>query len=147
MSLYLKQTLPPIIWIFTEGEGDEIESRLPFKIFFTLLIKISLKEFLPRKMWITEWICIWKNCVLNCACKCNHPKICWNLLLLSSLCKFYRCFENVIVSETSDIYAIYDLCRTLPSRRMFSRYLTAKKTNVVKVVELLILNFYRHYYQ
>ena len=25
-----------IIWIFTEGEGDGIESRLPFKIFSTL---------------------------------------------------------------------------------------------------------------
>ena len=25
--------LIPIIWIFTEGEGDEIESRLPFKIY------------------------------------------------------------------------------------------------------------------
>ena len=30
---YLKQTFPPIIWIFTEVEGDGIESRLPFKIF------------------------------------------------------------------------------------------------------------------
>ena len=29
-----KQTFPPIIWIFTEG--DEIKSRLPFKIFSTL---------------------------------------------------------------------------------------------------------------
>ena len=35
LPLPLKQTFPPIIWIFTEG--DEIESRLPFKIFFTLL--------------------------------------------------------------------------------------------------------------
>ena len=30
------QTFPPIIWIFTEGEGDGIESRLPFKTFSTL---------------------------------------------------------------------------------------------------------------
>ena len=30
------QTFPPIIWIFTDGEGDGIESRLPFKIFSTL---------------------------------------------------------------------------------------------------------------
>ena len=36
LPLHLKQTFPPIIWIFTEGEGDEIKSRLPFKIFFTL---------------------------------------------------------------------------------------------------------------
>ena len=34
LPLRLKQTFPPIIWIFTEGE--EIESRLPFKIFSTL---------------------------------------------------------------------------------------------------------------
>ena len=33
---HLKQTFPPIIWIFTEGEGDGIESRLLFKIFSTL---------------------------------------------------------------------------------------------------------------
>ena len=24
----IKQTFPPTIWIFTEGKGDEIESRL-----------------------------------------------------------------------------------------------------------------------
>ena len=36
LPLRLKQTFPPIIWIFTEGEGDEVESRLPFKIFSTL---------------------------------------------------------------------------------------------------------------
>ena len=27
---------PTQIWIFTKGEGDGIESRLPFKIFSTL---------------------------------------------------------------------------------------------------------------
>ena len=36
MPLHLKQTFPPIIWIFTKGEGDWMESRLPFRIFFTL---------------------------------------------------------------------------------------------------------------
>ena len=30
-----KQIFPPIIWIFTEGEADRIESRLTFKIFST----------------------------------------------------------------------------------------------------------------
>ena len=33
LPLHLKQTFPPLIWIFTEGEGNGIESRLPFKIF------------------------------------------------------------------------------------------------------------------
>ena len=36
LPLHLKQTFLPIIWIFTEDEGDGIESRLPFKIFSTL---------------------------------------------------------------------------------------------------------------
>ena len=35
LPLRFKQTFPPIIWIFTEDEGDEIKCRLPFKIFFT----------------------------------------------------------------------------------------------------------------
>ena len=34
MPLHLKQTFPPILLIFTEGDG--IKSRLPFKIFSTL---------------------------------------------------------------------------------------------------------------
>ena len=34
--LHLKQTFLPIVWIFTEVEGDRIESRLPIKIFSTL---------------------------------------------------------------------------------------------------------------
>ena len=34
LPLHLKQPFLPIIWIF--NEGDEIESRLPFKIFSTL---------------------------------------------------------------------------------------------------------------
>ena len=36
LPLHLKQTLSSIIGIFTEGEGDGIKSRLPFKIFSTL---------------------------------------------------------------------------------------------------------------
>ena len=36
LPLHPKQTFPPIIWIFTEGEGDGIEPRLPIEIFSTL---------------------------------------------------------------------------------------------------------------
>ena len=36
LPLHLKQTFPPIVWIFTEGECNGIEFRLPFKIFSTL---------------------------------------------------------------------------------------------------------------
>ena len=41
LPLHLKQTFPPIIWIFTEGEGDGIKSRLPLKIFSTLQITLD----------------------------------------------------------------------------------------------------------
>ena len=41
LPLHHKQTFPPIIWIFTEGEGDGIKSRLPSKIFSTLHISIQ----------------------------------------------------------------------------------------------------------
>ena len=37
LPLHLKQTFPPMIWIVTEGEVDGIESRVPIKIFSTLL--------------------------------------------------------------------------------------------------------------
>ena len=46
LPLHLKQTFPPIIWIFTEGEGDGIESRLPFKIFSTLKEVRNYRKFL-----------------------------------------------------------------------------------------------------
>ena len=48
LPLRLKQTFSPIIWIFTEGEGDTIESRLPFKIFSTLFptrVDIAILKF------------------------------------------------------------------------------------------------------
>ena len=63
LPLHLKQTFPPVIWIFTEGD-DGIESRLPFKIFSTLTkvplfskifylvvpkIENCLKNFLDKK--------------------------------------------------------------------------------------------------
>ena len=41
LPLYLKQTFLPIIWIFTDGEGDGIKSRQPFKIFSTLIYKVA----------------------------------------------------------------------------------------------------------
>jgi hypothetical protein len=36
LPLHLKHTFPLVISIFTEGKGDGIQSRLPFKIFVTL---------------------------------------------------------------------------------------------------------------
>ena len=47
LPLSIKQTFPPFIWIFTEGEG--IESRLPFKIFSTFYVppRISKPSYGP----------------------------------------------------------------------------------------------------
>ena len=44
LPLHLKHMFPLLICIFTEGEGDVIESRLPFKIFSTLLTYFNYKE-------------------------------------------------------------------------------------------------------
>ena len=44
LPLHLKQTFPLIIWIFTECEGDGIETRLPFKIFSNSSIEIILHK-------------------------------------------------------------------------------------------------------
>ena len=43
LLIHLKQAFPHIIWIFTEVVGDGIESRLPFKIFSTL-VNINPRE-------------------------------------------------------------------------------------------------------
>ena len=40
LPLHLQQMFPPIIWIFIKGDG--IESRVPFKVFSTLLTKIEM---------------------------------------------------------------------------------------------------------
>ena len=37
LPLHLNEIFVTIIWIFTEAEGDGMESRLPFKIFSILL--------------------------------------------------------------------------------------------------------------
>ena len=50
LLLNLKQTFSPIIWIFIEGEGDGIESRLHFKKF--PLYMYSWK-FLKSFIWLT----------------------------------------------------------------------------------------------
>ena len=46
LPLHLKQTFPAIIWIFTQGEGDEIKSRLPVKIFSTLIVLTKLLDLI-----------------------------------------------------------------------------------------------------
>ena len=63
LPLHLKQTFPPIIWIFIEGEGDGIESRLPFK-FFSTLRKILQNWFHPIMRW-AQIMCSVMPCSTN----------------------------------------------------------------------------------
>ena len=52
LPLHLKQTFLPIIWFFTEDEGDEIKSRLPFKIFSTLA---SIQQSVFKILGLTHY--------------------------------------------------------------------------------------------
>ena len=48
---------PPIIWIFTEGEGNWNKSRLPFKISTTFLLPFLMKinsRIRQTMVWITD---------------------------------------------------------------------------------------------
>ena len=83
--LHLKQIFPPIIWIFTEGKCDIIESRLPFKIFSTLV-----KLFFPKRMPNFGEIVAWKqvyflSCRFECASWITKPQIFSWLYCLSSI--------------------------------------------------------------
>ena len=55
LPLHLKYTFPPIIWIFTESEGDGIKSRLPFKVFSTLTLpyegSLSVYKLFCQFLW------------------------------------------------------------------------------------------------
>ena len=59
-----------LIWIFTEGEGDGIESRLPFKIFSTLF-RILLKI---RNWWFSLLLKGYKG-------MCCNTTACWGMIL------------------------------------------------------------------
>ena len=69
LPLHLKQTFPPTIWIFTEGDG--IKSSLPFKIFSTLTF-LSFWNLTSRKIdflhssfakLIKTFLCLEKVCL------------------------------------------------------------------------------------
>ena len=72
LPFHLNQTFLHIIWIFTEGE--EVESRLPFKIFCTLctdfIILLLMRQKLRR----------WQNAKLQIK-QSKEPKICIYQLL------------------------------------------------------------------
>ena len=100
LSLHLKQTFPPIIWIFTEGEGDGIEYRLSFKIFSTLLM-IAPSDFLTIRRLCSSapgLACVppcphTMYCYITCSSSCHHwPIISPNKRFSHSTHITARCF-------------------------------------------------------
>ena len=65
--LHLKQIFLPIIWILTEGEGDRVESRIPFKIFSTLnMCSFDLVMSLNILSWIYFFLISYHYIDLHC---------------------------------------------------------------------------------
>ena len=79
LPLYLNQIFPPIIWIFTEHEGDGIKSRLPFKTFSTLKRGSTAPNSIQT--WPSVW-CTWsmgfKRPVSCFVCMANNSKVSWD---------------------------------------------------------------------
>ena len=88
LPLHLKQTFPPIIWIFTEG--DRIKSRLPLKYFllYTYLSHCILKwnflghskttldyEFCDNEAWPKHKLSAFPILVISCYP--IEPILCW----------------------------------------------------------------------
>mgnify|MGYP007015627584 CR=1 FL=1 len=90
LPLHLKQT-----WIFTEGEGDGIESRVPFKIYSTLLT-----------IWTSET---------------QKQKT----LLITLITLNYRKMTLIYIAENNDSIRYLEqqrLCETLLSEMTFETY-------------------------
>ena len=105
LPLHLKQTFPPMIWIFTEGESDGIESRLPYKIFSTLndkYIPFRKKEFIKLNVNFCSFVNN-KSAALN-----HHHYYTCRYRLQAKKCIFFRpdvwqscyvIFQNVIPTK------------------------------------------------
>ena len=80
LPLHLKQTFLSTIWIFTEGEGDQIKSRLPFKIFdenFGIHDNMQVNIIVCSQHAVYTWVAklCWKSC--------NFAIFCGNALLVN----------------------------------------------------------------
>ena len=64
-------TFPPIIWIFTEGTGDGIKSRIPFKIFSTLRetnLNFQVQFQILELHFFVFFAISWCGCRNGCPC-------------------------------------------------------------------------------
>ena len=81
LPLHLKQTFPPKIWIFIEGEGDGIKSRLSFKIFSTLIVSAGILGVFFAKKWTMNecYIGTFYVCTCQSAYHAIHAKVSCNI--------------------------------------------------------------------
>ena len=91
LSSHLKQTFPPIIWIFTQDEGDWIESRLSPWIFYTLsyIFVPTWYKYVPSGLCITLL-----KLEIGTKCHLNFQDE-WGISCLS---KLHECVKNEYVS-------------------------------------------------
>ena len=104
LPFYLKQTFPPLIWMFTEGEGDGIKSRLPFKIFSTLREK-SIKT--KKKMFAR--IAIRLLCI----------KVCYNFMFVTQFLKRQGSNALSVISHIPKVIYERELTTKLLTNREF----------------------------
>ena len=63
LPVQLKQTFPRIIWIFIEGEGDGIESRLPCKFLKSFVcIVVGIWSEHTTINWVPVY-CVYQICI------------------------------------------------------------------------------------
>ena len=128
-KLITSRKLLPIIWIFTEGEGDWIESRLPFKIFSTLpccwccyhLATWSSHILLRRSQfshWFVKSTARWRACRIEII-QTGHTSMSWQspcrstLTLTTIYCSVSNCsivYSVVLDSSTCIVVISYWWC-------------------------------------
>ena len=112
LPFHLKQIFLPIIWIFTEGDG--IESRLPFKIFSTLINMAKLDvNFLVQNQTTTCNYCTMLFNFYNFSKE--HP-----YFRIRSNCKGVCLFQGVHLFWTIDYVplAIFEILENFRHRNL-----------------------------
>jgi hypothetical protein len=78
LPLHLKQTFLLMVWIFTEGEGDGIKSRLPFKILSTYSKHVQTYENWSK---LVQTCLVWSKLVQTCLDWSKLVQMCLNMFL------------------------------------------------------------------
>ena len=115
--LHLKQTFPPITWIFMEGEGDVIDSRLPFKIFSTLRIRDTFVIYVVNLTFI---------------------KKAWNTIMTVCMKGLSPNPNNVFVNSVEKYSAIIKGLHQVLETWTFSRFWPKKKRHLKAKIDIFL---------